>query len=275
MTRDWARLSAQAKADFRDRIKPVKTAIAAGQTARDEIRRWHNDHPPGSNLTAETDNLHLIHEKRMIASIQELAARQRLVRLERNTGGAADFLRNYDEGRIPILKTNIVQQGRHVAQTTYDYEQGQGHPLWRRQLQESEPPNSVHGGRMWYNALVAGGNTWIGLWLQGDANDNIADRLIVKDTFFTDRIDWWTDPSWWIHDPQDPVNKRIPEVVIMRHLNSANQENFIRYRNHHMFAHKLTYRVSDHLCLPTSTLPTDNLHRSIWNTVRTATLGIC
>lgn len=75
-------------------------------------------------------------------------------------------------------------------------------------------------------------------------HNQIVNRFVMKDVWFTSYPDLWTDMAFWMGDARDPTSKVPVEVHIMGFLTATGQENILRMKGWRMAPEKLMYRVS-------------------------------
>lgn len=241
------------KLDFRRCVMRLERSRAAvlravatreAQDVQNDILNLDNQPEPQENV--------------LQAKIQELRALKNLVRIERSViKEPADLIRHWDERRMRRLKDEIQTIGHGVlrvrnlfeGQVPKDADEGTIPPrlqLSRTGYQGLPQGRNVDphpGGRMFHFHLRSSRATSAGLWILSDANNNVVDRVVVKDCWVPnhDFPQDWTDRKFWLGDRMDPTTKQPMEAVI--HAKLSHDESILHMRSWHMHAHKLMYRV--------------------------------
>lgn len=186
-----------------------------------------------------------IYEDVIAARVRALAALKDLAEVEQRVGMAADFIWAHGEREIATLKRVIRIEGDYMAILRRGQE---GDPIGtthrRHVFQSSSLPAPPAGHRQWHGYLAHGDLSLIGFCLTGDQHNRIVDRFAMKDMWFTNHPNLWTDVGFWMGDPRDPTAKVPREVHIMGRLTATEQQNILRMRSWHMAPEKLMYRVS-------------------------------
>lgn len=201
-----------------------------------------------SGITQGRSDSAKVYETLLSAEVRALATMHDLATVERRVGPAAEFIMAHTHREIALLKRNIKHSGEQVAFRRRE-EEGDfvGTTHRRDTFQANTKPTPLPGGRQWRLYLAHGPLSLVGLCLSGDEHNQIVDRFVMKDMWFTNHPNLWNDPGFWMGSLDDPTSKVPREVQIMGRLTATEQYNILRMRSWHMAPEKLMFRVgSEH-----------------------------
>ena len=188
-------------------------------------------------------------ETMLRAKVQFLTDLTDLARVETLIGAPVRTFRISDapEGRIDILRTHLNEAAELVANQRGEEVGGLG-DLARRAARyarrdEFSQASFNQGVGNTYVSLDGGSlDTKLGLWIQSDANRNITERTVVKDSCFDNDAAGWNNPLRW-QNVDNPLNKVVTEAHVMSRLRDTGSENVVRLRHGELRAAELVYRV--------------------------------
>ncbi|GAB7322247.1 hypothetical protein MBLNU13_g03239t3 [Cladosporium sp. NU13] len=211
----------------RDQIRARKQLKKQIHDDWERIKADHRDDHVGLKLD-------LGHAIRMITAAGRLV--ERAVReIDRVASDSAEIYEDLISAEVAV---------RHQEEDADDIGMTYRRDTFQRSSQPAPPP----GGRKWFNHIANGPLSCVGLCVSGDQHNQIVDRFIMKDMWFTYHRNLWTDLHFWYGDPRDPTSKVPYEVHIMEHLAATGQENVLRMRAWHMVPEKLMYRIFLEYC---------------------------
>lgn len=241
---DWERIKTDHRDDHvglkLDLGHAIRMTTAAGRLVERAVREIER----GESDAAK------IYEDLISAEERALSAMKDLATVARRVGRAAQLIMAHANGEVILLKRNIEHTSEQVA-VRHQKEDGDaiGMTYHRDTFQKSSHPAPPPGGRQWFQNIANGQLSCVGLCVSGDQHNQIVDRFIMKDMWFTYYRNLWTDLHFWYGDPRDPTSKAPYEVHIMGHLAATGQENILRMRAWNMAPEKLMYRVGpEHPC---------------------------
>ena len=241
---DWERIKTDHGDDHVGAKLDLGHAIRMGTAAGRLVERAVREIERGESDAAK------IYEDLVLAEERALSAMKDLATVARRVGRAAQLIMTHANGEAALLKRNIEHTSEQVA-VRHQEEDGDniGMTYRRDMFQRSSQPAPPPGGRNWFQNIANGHLSCVGLCVSGDQHNQIVDRFIMKDMWFTYHHHLWTDLHFWYGDPRDPTSKVPYEVHVMGHLAATEQENILRMRAWHMAPEKLMYRVGpEHPC---------------------------
>ena len=189
------------------------------------------------------------HELALREKIQSLRNLTTLVDIETRIGAPVAAVRDFDAGdRIDQVRRQVDSAATLVAQRRIEEFQPLSLLQKRRALDAHRDVfsrASFHQGPgNTFFALPGGnGDTKLGVWIRTDANDNILDRIAIKDVCFDYDPNDWTNGITW-QNVHDPLNKVLTEAHVMERLqDTEDSQNVVRLRSRQLHAEELVFRV--------------------------------